>query len=45
MATNAIETAKQENGSKLFFQSVIEQNKPTRLNGTQGRLVVITNIK
>ena len=27
MATNAIETAKQENGSKLFFQSVIEQNK------------------
>ena len=27
MATNAIETAKQENGSKLFFESVIEKNK------------------
>jgi len=27
MATNAAETAKQENGSKFFFQSVIEKNK------------------
>ena len=27
MATNAIETAKQENGSRAFFQSMIEQNK------------------
>jgi len=27
MATNAIETAKQENGSRVFFQSMIEQNK------------------
>ena len=24
MATNAIETAKQENGSKLFFESVTD---------------------
>ena len=27
MATNAIETAKQENGSRVFFESVIENNK------------------
>ena len=27
MATNAVETAKQENGSKVFFESVIEKNK------------------
>ena len=27
MATSAIETAKQENGSKHFFQSMIEKNK------------------
>ena len=27
MATSAIETAKQENGSKVFFESVIERNK------------------
>ena len=27
MATNARETAKQENGSKVFFESVIEKNK------------------
>ena len=26
MATSAIETAKQENGSKVFFESVIEKN-------------------
>lgn len=27
MATNAIETAKQENGSRVFFESVIEKNQ------------------
>ena len=27
MATSAIETAKQENGSRVFFESVIEKNK------------------
>ena len=27
MATNAVETAKQENGSRVFFESVIEKNK------------------
>ena len=27
MATSAIETAKQENGSKVFFESVIEKGK------------------
>ena len=27
MATSAIETAKQENGSRIFFESVIENNK------------------
>ena len=27
MATSAVETAKQENGSKHFFQSIIEKNK------------------
>ena len=27
MATSAVETAKQENGSKVFFQSVIENKK------------------
>ena len=27
MATNARETAKQENGSRVFFESVIEKNK------------------
>lgn len=27
MATNAIETAKQENGSRVFFESVIEKNR------------------
>ena len=27
MATNATETAKQENGSKVFFQSMVEKNK------------------
>ena len=27
MATNAIETAKQENGSRVFFESVIETGK------------------
>ena len=27
MATSAIETAKQENGSKVFFQSMVEKNK------------------
>ena len=27
MATNATETAKQENGSKVFFESVIETGK------------------
>ena len=27
MATSATETAKQENGSRVFFESVIEKNK------------------
>ena len=27
MATSAIETAKQENGSRVFLESVIEKNK------------------
>ena len=27
MATNAKETAKQENGSRVFFESVIEKNR------------------
>ena len=27
MATSAIETAKQENGSRVFFESVIEKNQ------------------
>ena len=27
MATNAKETAKQENGSRVFFEHVIEKNK------------------
>ena len=27
MATSAIETAKQENGSRVFFESVIEKRK------------------
>ena len=27
MATNAQETAKQENGSRVFFESVIEKGK------------------
>ena len=27
MATSAIETAKQENGSRFFMESVIEKNK------------------
>ena len=27
MATSAIETAKQENGSKVFFESVIEKGR------------------
>ena len=27
MATSATETAKQENGSRLFFESVIEKGK------------------
>jgi hypothetical protein len=29
MATNATETAKQENGSRVFFDSVIETGKRT----------------
>ena len=28
MATSAVETAKQENGSRVFFESVIENNCP-----------------
>ena len=31
MATNARETAKQENGSRVFFESVIERNKEPSL--------------
>ena len=27
MATSAVETAKQENGSRVFLESVIEDNK------------------
>ena len=27
MATSAVETAKQENGSRVFFESVIENRK------------------
>ena len=29
MATNAKETAKQENGSRVFFEHVIEKKEPT----------------
>ena len=46
MATSAVETAKQENGSRVFFESVIEKNtEPCDHVGVSGLTKICISVK